>query len=127
MLRNKNSDKIFIRDLALEMFVGIYDHEKKNKQTVIVNITVEVESNAEKKLSDISDVVSYEEITISIVELSKKKHYNLLEEFAEDISIICLNNNKSISAKITVDKPDIIESCSTVGVEIIRYNGRCNG
>ncbi len=120
MLDNRNSDKIFIRNLRLEMSVGIYDHEKENVQPVIVNITIEVESNTDKKLHGIDDVISYEEIINSVTILSKSKHYDLLEEFAEDISNICLKDKRCISVKIATDKPDIIKNCNTVGIEIIR-------
>jgi len=118
---NKNSDRIFVRDLTLQMSVGIYDHEKANEQTVIVNIVIDVESNFGKEISNIDDVISYEKIVKSITHISRKKHYDLLEEFAENIASICLEHKNSIKVKVSVDKPDIMRTCKTVGIEIIRF------
>ena len=121
VMLNKNSDNIFISDLMLEMSVGIYDHEKEDTQPVVVNITIEVESNKGRQLESIDSVISYEEVVKSITVLSKKKHYNLLEEFAENIACICLEHKNSIKVKVSVDKPDIMRACKTVGIEIIRF------
>lgn len=115
-----NTDKVFIRDLEIDMSVGIYDHERKNKQRVIINIAMNVKSNAGKELCSIKDVISYEEIINSVTELAQDKHYDLLEEFAEDLANLCLKSNKVVSTSIKVEKLDIIKECQTVGIEIIR-------
>ncbi len=115
-----NSDKIFINDLVIEMFAGIYDHEKANKQRVIINITLEVESNAGKGLTSIDDVVSYENIVNEVRRIATEKHYDLLEELAEKISSICTDNDKVTNANVRLEKPDIIDDVKSVGIEITR-------
>ncbi len=112
------ADKVFISDLTLQMSAGIYDHEKQNTQRVIVNIILEVETN--KTAKNIDDVVSYEIITNQIIALSKEKHYDLLEEFAELIAQKCLSDNRVLSATIKIEKPDIIKDTKSVGIQIKR-------
>lgn len=111
-------DQIFIRDLTLEMSAGIYDHEKENKQRVIVNVVLDVEKNTNPQ--GIDDVVSYEDIANEIINLSVQKHYDLLEEFAENIARACLNVPLVQTASIQLEKPDIIENTKSVGVKINR-------
>ena len=120
MAMSKNLDYIFIRDLVVKMSAGIYEHEKQAKQRVIINIDLEVKSNITKNLNSISDVVSYEDITNEVINTANSKHYDLLEVFAEDIAQTCLAEEQVISARIRVEKPDIIENTKSVGVEIIR-------
>ena len=115
-----NTDKVFIRDLEINMSVGIYDQERENKQRVIINITMDVETNFKKEVSSIKNVVSYEDIVNSVIKMAKSKHYELLEEFAEKISDICLNNQKVKDVFVSVEKPDIIKECKSVGIEIRR-------
>ncbi len=113
-------DKIFIKDLIIEMSVGIYEHEKASKQRVIINIILDVESNAGKSLASIDDVVSYENIVNQIKDATTEKHYDLLEELAEKIAETCKNEDKVHKATISLEKPDIIYNTRSVGIEIIR-------
>ncbi len=115
-----NIDRIFIKDLIIDMSIGIYEHEKAKKQRVIINITLDVESNAGKALTSIADVVSYEDIVNKVKKLATEKHYELLEEFAEKIANICNNNDKVLKTVICLEKPDIIDNAKSVGIEIIR-------
>ncbi len=119
---NMNKDHIFIRDLILEMSVGIYEHEKQKKQRVIINIGLDVETNAKKTTYSIDDVVSYEQIKNKVEALAGEKHYELLEEFAEKIAELCLLEEKVMSVKIKIEKPDIIHNTKSVGVSILRNN-----
>lgn len=116
------TDTIIIDQLTLEMSVGIYEQEKQNRQRVLISITLSVESPPQKINLQIEDVVSYETIIREVTDLSKAHHYDLLEEFAEDIAHICLINPKTKSAKIKVLKPDIFPHINAVGVEIFREN-----
>ena len=116
----KNTDQILIKDLVVEMSAGIYDHEKINTQRVIINVTLDVQSNKGKTLNSINDVISYEVIANQIQELAQAQHYDFLEELAEKIAMLCLQKPKVHNAKIRVEKPDIIKNAGSVGVEIIR-------
>ncbi len=115
-----NKDQIFIKDLTVEMSAGIYDHEKAQKQRVIINVTMDVESNAGKMLNSIDDVVSYEGIVNSICKLCDKKHYDLLEELAEEIAVICNSKKQVIKTFVSLEKPDIVTNTKSVGVNIYR-------
>lgn len=116
----KNTDQVFIRDLTLDMSIGIYDHEKAAKQRVIINVMIDVESNLETPPESINDVVSYEKISKEIETLSESQHFNLAETFAENIATICLSQEKALSVQVKIEKPDIIENTKSVGVEIKR-------
>ncbi|PCI98414.1 MAG: hypothetical protein COB14_07815 [Alphaproteobacteria bacterium] len=114
------TDTVFIKDLIIEMSAGIYDHEKAKKQRVIINITLDVKCNANKTLSSINDVVSYEDVTNEVRNIALTKHYDLLEELAELIATACVAHKHVHQAHIRIEKPDIIADVHTVGIEITR-------
>lgn len=116
----KNRDQIFVKDLVVVMSAGIYDHEKNNPQRVIFNITLDVESNYGRKVGDIEDVVSYEDIVNDITSLCSAKHYDLLEELAERAADICLSYPRVLICSLTLEKPDIIKNTGSVGIKIMR-------
>lgn len=117
-MREENCDQIIIEELSVEMSIGIYDHEKSNTQRVIIDVVINVENN-NKKVENIKDVISYEDIVNEIIALSQKKHYELVETFAEEISAISLKP-MAHSCIVTIRKPDIIEAAKSVGVSIFR-------
>ncbi len=109
--------KVLIKDLELLMSIGIHEHEKAEKQRVIVNVEL---CTAEPKTDDIKHAVCYETMINQITELSQGTHYDLVEIFAEDIAKTCLKDTRVTGVKITAEKPDIIENAKAVGVEIYR-------
>lgn len=115
-----NTDKVIINDLIVEMSAGIYDHEKANKQRVIFNVTLDVSSNKDRELKSIDDVTSYENVCEKITFICNQKHYDLLEVLVEIIAQECLKLPHVGSVNIKAEKPDIIPSTKSVGVEIFR-------
>lgn len=113
-------DIVYVRDLVLQMSAGIYDHEKAAKQRVIINLEMSVEKTHIDDQSSIDDVVSYEDIVVSIRDIAARKHYELLEEFTEEISKVCLLDKRVKTVAISVEKPDIFEDCNAVGIKITR-------
>ena len=113
-------DIVYIHDLCVNMYAGIYEFEKQKKQRVIINLEIEVETNKNKDIKNIDDILSYEIICNEITSVCQSKHYDLIEELAEDISVLCLQKKQAKSVTLIVNKPDIIENTKTVGVKIKR-------
>lgn len=119
----KNADFIFIRDLELEMFVGVLDHEKDKKQRVLVNIELAVEPTPDGPKDEILNVVSYADIVEKIQNIATRGHINLLESFAEKIASSCLEDKRAREISVCVEKTDIYENARGIGCRIIRRQG----
>ena len=117
---SENTTKLIIRDLVLNMSIGVYEHEKAKPQRVLVNIEALVKP-PKTQGDDIEGVVSYEDIVRGVDEISAQGHIHLVETFAEDIAALCLKDNRVLSAKVYVTKPDIFDHANAVGVEITRF------
>ena len=115
-----NTYNIFIKDLQLKTFIGIHDFEKDKKQRILINIELEVEENFKNLGDDIEKVVSYEHIVNDIKKLVKLGHVGLLETLAEQISMICFNDERVLIAKIKIEKLDVFKESKSVGIEILR-------
>tara|TARA_B100001027_G_scaffold7514_1_gene4784 strand:- start:44 stop:526 length:483 start_codon:yes stop_codon:yes gene_type:complete len=112
--------KIFIKDLKLKTLIGIHDFEKDKKQRISINIELEAEQNFKNLGDDIKKVVSYEHIVNDIKKLLKSGHIGLLETLAEQISLICFKDERTLVAKIKIEKLDVFEESKSVGIEILR-------
>ena len=81
----KYKRKVIIKNLILNIFIGIHDFEKKKKQRVRFNIDVETNSNIKPSKKDFSTIINYETLVDKIKTLVKRQHHELLEELAENI------------------------------------------
>jgi 7,8-dihydroneopterin aldolase/epimerase/oxygenase len=111
---------VFVRDLDLMALIGIYEHEKRDPQRIIVNIDLSVKEGSGPKDDDISHVVSYEVVVKKVEAIIAEGHTNLVETLCEKIAAACLRDKRVVAARVRVEKPDIIKNARSVGVEIER-------
>ena len=113
---------VFIRDLIIDCSIGIYTHEKEHKQRVRINLDLAVGEDEVSINDDIRNVISYEDIVKGIEAIIGLGHINLVETLAENIAAMCLEDKRAFSARVSVEKLDIIARAESVGVEIERVN-----
>ena len=113
-------DKIHIRDLSLRTFIGIYNHEKEQKQDIIINVTLGCDLKEAGKSDKIEDTVNYKDIKLNIVKLVENSRFNLIEKIAEDVAAISLQQTGVKWVKVVVDKPYALRFAKSVAVEIER-------
>jgi dihydroneopterin aldolase len=111
--------RVFIRDLELEASIGVHAHEKAGPQRILLGIELSVRDEGEIA-DDIRNVVSYETVIARIEAIVAQGHVHLVETLAERIAEVCLADDRVVSARIRVEKPDIIANAAGVGVEIER-------
>ena len=116
----KYKRKVVIKNLILNIFIGIHDFEKKKKQKVRFNIEVETNPNTKPSNKDFSTIVDYETLVNKIKELVKKQHHELLEELAENIFKIIFQNKLVKKANIKLEKLHIIRESESVGVDVTK-------
>lgn len=113
------TQQILIKDLGLDMFIGVLDDERKAKQRVIVSLSIDVAPSPNWRNDDVNDVVSYADVIDNIKEIAERgAHIDLVETFAHMIIENCFQNPQINSVDVSVLKPDIIQNTSSVGVRI---------
>lgn len=113
---------VFIRDMVIDCSIGIYTHEKEHEQRVRINLDLAVGEGDDLINDDIRNVISYEDMAKGIEAIIATGHINLVETLAENIAEMCLQDKRVFSARVRVEKLDIIASAESVGVEIERIN-----
>jgi len=114
-------DKIFIRELLLRCIIGIYPEEREKKQDVVINIELGCLSFLNAAEADhIDEAVNYKTITKDIIQLVEPSSYQLIETLAEKIAQRCLEDQRVLQAKVSIDKPGALRFARSVAVEITR-------
>ena len=110
---------VFVRDLLVDARVGIYKHEKKNAQRLRLNLDLSV-ADTTLAADQIEHVVCYEKVVDQVRALVTQGHVNLVETLAEKIAQAVLTDREVISVRVRVEKLDVLDDVSSVGVEIER-------
>jgi dihydroneopterin aldolase len=113
----KYKRKVIIKNLVLNIFIGIHDFEKKKKQRVRFNIEVITNPFVKPNNKDLKTILNYEEIINKIKDLVRKEHHELIEDLAENIFTIIFQNRLAQKVKIKIEKLEIIKNSESVGVE----------
>ena len=112
--------KIIVRDLLLNIVIGYYRSEKIKKQNVKFNIELDYTDQKNRNDKDIKSIVDYGRIVKTIKNLTKNKHYNFLENLAEDIFDELFKDNRINKIKTKIEKLDAIRETASVGIEITK-------
>ncbi len=119
-IRYKYTRKVIIKNYIINIFIGLHDFEKRKKQRVRFNLEIVSDENVKPNSINLKSIVNYEDIINKITYITNKKHFELLEDLAEEIFDIIFNYKIVKKIKIKIEKLDIIRNTESVGVEIIK-------
>ena len=114
----KYNRKVIIKNLILNISIGLHDFEKKKKQRVRFNIDISTNSNIKPNNNNLESIVNYEDTINKITYITEKKHHELLEDLAENIFDIIFENKIVKKVNLKLEKLDIIKNTESVGVEV---------
>ena len=112
--------RIFIRDLRVDMLIGVYDHEKTATQPVTVNIEADFNAPQNWRGDTYDNAVCYDTITQAVRKMATSGHVNLVETFAEYIADFCLQDKRVTAVTVRVEKTAVFADAQSAGVEIRR-------
>lgn len=112
--------RVFVRDLEIMASVGIYEVEKRYEQRIVLAIELEVADTYDGVSERIADVLDYGAVVRDAEMLCQSRHFKLIETLAESLAAQCLQDARVLAVSVRIEKPDILPSCSSVGIEIRR-------
>ena len=116
-------DSIHIRDLTLRCIVGIFPEERREKQDVIINISLHADLGAACQSDRIEDTIDYKGLKKRVVAMAEASSFFLIERLAQGVADLCLEEPRVRRVKVSVDKPGALRFARSVAVEIVRARG----
>ena len=114
----KYQRKILIRNLVLNISIGIHNFEKKKKQRVRFNLVINIDQNLIPNDKDLKSIVNYEQVIKTIMRITSRRHYPLLETLAEKIFSKLFENLRIKKILLRIEKLDVIKNTASVGIEL---------
>ena len=119
-------DQILIRDLQFRCIVGVDPEERRDKQDITAQITLDVDLRKASRTDAIEDTVDYRALKKDILRMAENSQFNLIEALAQNIADICLSRTQVARVEVIVEKPGALRFARTVAVRIVRTPGRPN-
>ncbi len=113
-------DSIRICDLLVRCILGINDNERREKQDVVINLTLYTDLHKAGKSDRIEDTVDYRALKKRVLSMVESSQYLLLEALAEAVAELCLDRHEVLQVDVCVEKPHALRFARSVAVEITR-------
>ncbi len=113
-------DRILIGDLLVRCIIGVGEEERREKQDVVINLSLSTDLSKAGRSDNFDDTVDYRDLKKRIVNMAEQSTYHLVEALAEAVADICLVHPAISQVQVRVDKPGALRFARSGGVEITR-------
>jgi dihydroneopterin aldolase len=96
---------IEVRGLEVFAFHGVFEHERRDGQTFLIDLTLEPQSDRAGETDRLQDAVDYGAVCERVVELVKGGPYHLIERLATVVAQDLLEHFPLALVRVTVHKP----------------------
>ncbi len=113
-------DTVFVEDLRIETVIGIYDWERKIKQTVALDLEMAFDNRKPASTDRIEDTLDYKAVSKRLIAFVEGSHFELVETLAEKCAQIVREEFRVPWLRLKLSKPGAVRGSKAVGVIIER-------
>jgi dihydroneopterin aldolase len=113
-------DRVFLRDLRIETVIGIFEWERRIRQTVSLDVELVTDVRRAARDDSIDAALNYKQIAKRLVAFVAESKFQLVESLAEAVARIIVKEFSVPWVRVSVAKPGAIEGSREVGVTIER-------
>jgi len=113
-------DTIFLQELRIDTVIGIYDWERRIRQTVVLDLEMGADIAAAAATDSIDDTLDYKAVAKRIIAFVEQSDYGLVETLAEKIVAIIRQEFDVPWVRLTLNKAGAVRGSKGVGVIIER-------
>ena len=113
-------DRIFLHELKVETIIGIWDWERKIRQTVVIDLEMSADIAKAAATDSVDDTLNYKLVAKRIQKFVEESSFQLVETLAERIAAIIRDEFDVQWVKVRVNKPGAIRGSRDVGILIER-------
>ena len=121
-------DKVFIEGLEIEALIGIYDWERRIRQTLVFDLEMGFDNRVPAASDDIAHTVNYKAVSKRLIDYVSQSGFGLVETLAERCAEIVMAEFNIHWLRLKLSKPGAVRGARAVGVIIERTrSGAGNG
>lgn len=113
-------DIVFIEDLRIDAVIGIYDWERRVRQTLAFDIEMAFDNTVPSASDDIAHTLDYKAVSKRLIEYVGGSSFGLVETLAEHCAAIIREEFGVAWVRLKLSKPGAVRGARAVGVRIER-------
>lgn len=113
-------DKIFLSALSVECIVGIWEWERRVKQTVVIDVEMAADIRKAAASDRIEDTIDYKRVAKRLLAFVGDSQFHLVETLTERIAHLIVSEFGVSWVKVRLNKQGAIRGARDVGIEIER-------
>jgi dihydroneopterin aldolase len=113
-------DIVYIRDLRVDTIIGIYDWERRIRQTLLVDLEMAADVHTAAATGALADALDYQAVADHCTAFIQAGEFELLETLAEGLAAALQQEFGIRWLRVRVGKPGAVAAAGDVGVVIER-------
>jgi dihydroneopterin aldolase len=111
------SQKVLVRGLKVDAFIGVHDHEKSCAQPLVIDVEIDL---APHRVEGLEGTFNYETVVAAALEIIASGHIDLVETFAERLASACIGQDAAQRVRVCILKPmALAPQADAAGVELV--------
>ena len=113
-------DIIFLRDLRIDTTIGVFEWERRIRQTVILDLDLATDAARAAASDRLEDALDYKAIAKRIIDFVSGSEFQLVETLAERVAGLVREEFSVPWVRLSVNKKYAIRGAADVGVIVER-------
>jgi dihydroneopterin aldolase len=120
MSNTTSFQRTFLKDIEVEVQIGLHPWEQHPERPTRLLITVELFSNVLVSFTPAIEhgFVDYDVVRKFIRTFEQRPHIALIEELIHDLVALCMKFDQLTGCRVSIRKPDIFNEVDEAGVEV---------
>lgn len=114
------TDTIYLTDLKIDTIIGIFEWERRVRQTVSFDLEMSTDVARAAATDSIEDALDYKAVSKAVREFVQNSDFQLVETLAERVAELIIRDFGVTSVRLRVNKRGAIRGARDVGVLIER-------
>ena len=113
-------DKVFLHDLRVQTTIGIFDWERRIRQTIGIDLEMASDVRKAAATDEIGDALDYKKVAKRIIAFVEAAEFQLVESLAEAVAKIVTDEFSVPWVRVSVNKQGAVRGAAGVGIIIER-------
>jgi dihydroneopterin aldolase len=113
-------DITFLHGLKVDCIIGIWDWERRTRQTIVIDLDMASDVKKAAESDDIKDAVDYKAVSKRLQDYVGQSEFQLVETLAERIAGIVIDEFSVPWVRVRINKRGAVSNAGDVGIVIER-------
>lgn len=118
------SDRLAVRGIQIHAHHGVFDFERRDGQTFVIDLEIGLETVSAAATDDLSRTVDYGSLVAEVKKAAEQDPVDLIETLAQRIADVCLTRGQVERVQVTVHKPHAPIEATFDDVTLTIYRSR---